>query len=36
MADITIPQFTKEDYLNGCEPYEFLYNYRNNKFLLSQ
>lgn len=36
MADISIPPYTKDDYLNGSAPYEFLYNYKDNKFLLSQ
>lgn len=33
---ITIPDYTAEQYLNSSEPYEFLYQYQNNKFMLKQ
>ena len=31
---IEIPDFTAEQYYNSSEPYAFLYNFREDKFLL--
>lgn len=36
MANIVIPEFTIEDYKYGTAPYEWLYERRDNKFLLQQ
>lgn len=33
---IEIPEFTAEQYYNTSEPYAFLYNFREDKFLLKQ
>lgn len=33
---IEIPDFTAEQYYNSSEPYAFLYNFREDKFLLKQ
>jgi uncharacterized protein (DUF927 family) len=33
---VIIPDYTAEQYLNSSEPYEFLYEYKDNKFLLKQ
>ena len=33
---IEIPDFTAEQYYNSSEPYDFLYNFREDKFLLKQ
>lgn len=33
---IVIPDYTAEQYLNTSEPYEFLYEYKDNKFMLKQ
>ena len=33
---IQVPQYTKEDYLRGQEPFEWLYAYKSNKFALAQ
>lgn len=33
---VVIPDFTAEQYLNSSEPYEFLYQYQNDKFMLKQ
>lgn len=33
---IAIPDYTAEQYLNTSEPYEFLYQYKENKFMLKQ
>jgi uncharacterized protein (DUF927 family) len=33
---IEIPEFTAEQYYNSSEPYAFLYNFREDKFLLKQ
>ena len=33
---VAIPDYTAEQYLNSSEPYEFLYEYKENKFLLKQ
>lgn len=33
---IVIPDYTAEQYLNTSEPYEFLYQYKENKFMLKQ
>lgn len=33
---VVIPDYTAEQYLNTSEPYEFLYQYRENKFMLKQ
>ena len=33
---IVIPDFTKEDYLEGTKPYEWLYQYKNNPFRFNQ
>lgn len=33
---VKIPDYTAEQYLNSSEPYEFLYEYKDNKFLLKQ
>ena len=35
-AIVAIPDYTAEQYLNSSEPYEFLYEYKDNKFLLKQ
>ena len=31
-----IPDFTTDDYYNTSKPYEFLYSFANDKFVLSQ
>ena len=31
-----IPEFSAEEYYNGTAPYEFLYQYKDNKFVLRQ
>ena len=31
-----IPDFTAEQYYNSSEPYEWLYKYKNDKFLMKQ
>lgn len=36
MGNKPIPPYTKDEYLNGSAPYEFLYGYKDNKFLLAQ
>ena len=33
---VTIPEFTADEFYNTSEPYEFLYQYRKDKFLLKQ
>ena len=33
---VTIPDYTAEQYLNTSDPYEFLYAYKDNKFMLKQ
>ena len=33
---VVIPDYTAEQYLNTSEPYEFLYGYKENKFMLKQ
>lgn len=33
---VVIPDYTAEQYLNTSEPYEFLYGYKDNKFMLKQ
>lgn len=33
---VVIPEYTAEQYLNTSEPYEFLYQYKENKFMLKQ
>lgn len=33
---VVIPDYTAEQYLNTSEPYEFLYQYKENKFMLKQ
>lgn len=33
---IEIPEFTAEQYYNSSEPYAFLYNFREDKFILKQ
>ncbi|MBQ8808375.1 MAG: hypothetical protein IJZ81_03625, partial [Clostridia bacterium] len=33
---IQVPQYSKEDYLRGQEPFEWLYAYKDNKFALAQ
>lgn len=33
---VSIPEFTAEEYYNTSYPYEFLYEHRENKFLLKQ
>lgn len=33
---VEIPEFTAEQYLDTSEPYEFLYKYKENKFVLKQ
>lgn len=33
---VKIPEFTADQYYNTSEPYEFLYQYRKDKFLLKQ
>lgn len=33
---VVIPEYTAEQYLNTSEPYEFLYGYKDNKFMLKQ
>lgn len=33
---IEVPEYTAEDYYNTSTPYEWLYKYNNDKFLLSQ
>lgn len=33
---IAVPDYTAEQYLNSSEPYEFLYAYKENKFVLQQ
>lgn len=33
---VIIPEYTAEQYLNTSEPYEFLYHYKDNKFMLKQ
>ncbi len=33
---INIPEYKKEDFLTTSEPYEFLWQYRNDKFMLQQ
>lgn len=33
---VVVPDYTAEQYLNTSEPYEFLYAYKDNKFLLKQ
>lgn len=36
MADIIIPEFTRDDFLNGTEPYEWLYQYKDNPLQTKQ
>lgn len=31
-----MPEYVKEDYLQGLEPFEWLYAYKDNKFMLAQ
>ena len=31
-----IPDFTAEQYYNSSDPYEWLYQYKNDKFLMKQ
>ena len=31
-----VPEYVKEDYLQGLEPFEWLYAYKDNKFMLAQ
>lgn len=33
---VVIPEYTAEQYLNTSEPYEFLYQYKENRFMLKQ
>lgn len=33
---IVIPEFTSEDYKNTSAPYEWLYQYKDDKFMLRQ
>lgn len=33
---VTIPEYTADQFYDTTEPYEFLYQYRDNKFLLKQ
>lgn len=33
---IQVPSYTKEDYLGGQEPFEWLYSYSENKFAMAQ
>jgi uncharacterized protein (DUF927 family) len=33
---VVIPDYTAEQYLNTSDPYEFLYQYKENKFMLKQ
>lgn len=36
MNEITIPDFTKEDYIKTQKPFEWLYQYKDNNFLMMQ
>ena len=33
---VSIPDFTKEEYFDTSLPYDFLYQYKDDKFLLKQ
>ena len=33
---VEIPKYTKDDYLNSSAPYEWLYQHREDKFILKQ
>lgn len=35
-SEIKIPDYTAEDFTNSSLPYEFLYKFKDNKFMLSQ
>lgn len=34
--EIAVPAFTRDDFIKTTKPFEWLYEYRNNKFLMSQ
>lgn len=36
LSTVVIPDFSENDYLNTDEPYEWLYSFKDNKFLLKQ
>ncbi len=36
MQAINVPEYEKEDYLQSTEPFEWLYAYKDNKFVLAQ
>lgn len=36
VKQVTIPDFTKDDYIETSAPYEFLYGFSDNQFVLSQ
>ena len=36
MADIIVPEYTRDDFLNGTEPYEWLYQFKDNPLQTKQ
>lgn len=36
MADLTIPEYTAQDYIETSKPYKWLYDHRDDKFLMAQ
>lgn len=35
-SEITIPEFVKDDYIKGDKPFEWLYQFKDNQFLMAQ
>ena len=33
---VIIPEYTADDFYNSSDPYKFLYQYKDDKFLLGQ